>query len=319
MKQRLMTPDAEIDAIEEEWWNNHAHLVEAVWAMPPILREAARRHYLQKVRKFFLAGNSNRPAKIIEIGCGSGWVGQMIAEPDVFHIMGIDLSRSQIALAEESAAQAGLQHCCDYYCANLADFTAEKKEENPGVLIHAILHHLSWRELDSLLEQITVLGQGTKVFIYEPVYLTKPAKPMPALVRSQAARVAGIPLQQAQQAVSKHGEGYQADLAKAVQNMCEYSDRQGWVLSPKEVVFQESELISLLSKYFHIRRHYLCNHTTIPAAQAGALYDNPSLHRLLAEKTLPLARTIDTLLWETALIREITDFYVFLGFECEVK
>jgi hypothetical protein len=46
-------------------------------------------------------------AHVVELGCGSGWVGQSICGPEL-RITGTDFSASQIALARENAARKRL-------------------------------------------------------------------------------------------------------------------------------------------------------------------------------------------------------------------
>src|SRR5215207_10978184 len=188
MRLRSEAPDPEIDREEEAWWNEHAATIEAIWAMAAPVRRTIRGRYLDRTRKFFLDGTNARPARCLEVGCGSGWVGRMIAAPTTLELIGLDLATEQVRLAQENAKVDGLAGTTEYRCQNLADFTVRDAGSVQCVLIHSILHHLSWQEIRSVLKQLHALGKGTRIFIYEPAYLTDPLSPLPKTDEARAAQ-----------------------------------------------------------------------------------------------------------------------------------
>jgi SAM-dependent methyltransferase len=322
-RTRSILSDDETNKLEAEWWNKNAKVIEAIWAFPESIRLAVREHYLKKVKSFFLYNSKNTEAfKVIEIGCGSGWVGRIIAEPTVLNIVGLDLSEQQIQIANEEAIKANVSETCQYYYQNLADFVLSEKSRYDSVLIHAILHHLSWQEIHDIFKQITILESGTKIFIYEPVYLSKHYRSnnfLWRLLRKTIKIIFGFPYILGKIYTHIFNESYNKDLAKKIDDISKEASKNNWVLSPKEIVFEESELLETLRKYCTINNRYLCNYSSIRVAQIAAVYDNKELHKHFSQIVLPLSRCIDSFLFHSGLLACINDDYVFMGYECILK
>ena len=314
LRRRRQSPDPSEDILEEQWWDVHADVVDSIWAMPEPLRSAIRRPYLRKATDFFMADTRQRPVEILEVGCGSGWVGQLIAEPGKLHVTGIDLSQRQLEIADEQASRLGLQSCCRYERANLADYIVREQGRFHGVLLHAILHHLSWQEMDKVLAEIVRLGKGARVYIYEPVHLER-LPPAPTWLK----RCMWLPLRAAQKRAVHYGTVSEKEKIAALQAMCGESQNKNWVLSPKEIVFQEQEFLQWLAKRFKVQRNYLCNYVSVPVAQAACFHPEDQFWREMKNWFLPWAVTVDRLLDTTGLIRRLAEDYVFMGYECTVK
>lgn len=320
MRERSLSPDPAIDHEEEVWWNENADTVEAIWAMAEPVREAIRTPYLDRARHFFLAGQTQQPARLLEVGCGSGWVGRMIADREHLQIIGLDIASEQIRLANENAATAGLSEVCEYRCQNLADFAARDAQSVSCVLIHAILHHLSWQEIRSVLAQLKVLGSGTRIFIYEPVYLADPAAPMEETPRSRHARfMAGLPAQAMRIFQTIFRPARDQELLARVNTLVADAQRQGRILSPKEVVFREPEILGALEEIGKVTERYVCNYTTLPMAQFATSIKNKALQRLFCATVLPLAAYVDRWLFDSRAIPLVTRDYVFMGYHCVVS
>lgn len=190
------------------------------------------------------------------------------------------------------------------------------------MLIHSILHHLSWQEIHTILSQITSLGRGTRVFVYEPVYLERKSSSSALydrIRRRLAFHMVNLPIKLSQFVARGQETYYNQNLADRVQSMCEHSRQNRWVLSPKEVVFQETELLAALDQYFDVSDRDLCNHTSVAVGQVAAMYDNPDLHRRFCRTVLPLSRWIDRLLFEMGATAHVAESYVFMGYQCVVK
>lgn len=54
MQARLLSPDPLLDELEENWWNQNAETIEAIWAQPELVRQGVRQHYIKRAKKFFL-------------------------------------------------------------------------------------------------------------------------------------------------------------------------------------------------------------------------------------------------------------------------
>ncbi len=322
-RTRSILSDEETNKLEAEWWDKNAKVIEAIWTFPESIRLAVREHYLKKVKSFFLCDSKSTEAlKVIEIGCGSGWVGRIIAEPTVISIVGLDLSEQQIQIANEEAIKANVSETCQYYCQNLADFVLSEESRYNSVLIHAILHHLSWQEIHTIFNQITMLESGTKIFIYEPVYLSKQYRSNSFLwriLRKSIKIIFGFPYILGKIYTRIFNESYNKNLANKLDYIATEASKNNWVLSPKEIVFEELELLETLKKYCTINNRYLCNYSSIRIGQIAAMYDNKELHKHFSQIVLPLSRYIDNFLFHSGLLEWINDDYVFMGYECILK
>jgi SAM-dependent methyltransferase len=322
-RTRNIIANEETNQLEAEWWDKNAQVIEAIWTLPESIRLAVREHYLKKAKSFFLCGSKKTETlKVIEIGCGSGWVGRMIAEPNIINIVGLDLSEQQIQMANQEAIKADLSEICQYYCQNLADFVVSENPNYNSVLIHAILHHLSWQEIHSIFKQITVLGSGTKIFIYEPVYLSKYYRNNSLIwriLRKTVKVLFGFPYSLGRFCACRFEKSYNENLTKDLNCIVEEASKNNWVLSPKEIVFEESELLDFLEKYCRIEDRYLCNYNSIRVGQIAAMYDSKELHQQFSQIVLPLTRHIDNFLFASGLFSCINNDYVFMGYECVLK
>lgn len=321
MKKRQQIADPVIDQLEAAWWDRNAETIEAVWAQPESIRLGVRSHYIKRAKEFFLE-SSRRPLRLLEIGCGSGWVGRMIADLNTIKVVGIDLSERQIELARLNAVKAGIDSICEYRCQNLSDLVMSKDYDVACVLIHAILHHLSWQEIHAVLEQVASLGSETRIFVYEPVCLetaNSSSKLHQRFCQKLIGRTANLPAMLGRTILRGKEQYYNKHLAEQLQFICEEAKKNDWVVSPKEVVFRESELLEVLSQYFHIRERYLCNHTSMAVSQLAAMYNSSNLYNIFGKLILPFSRWIDHLLFETSVLPQVAGGYVFMGYECIVK
>ena len=321
MKERAQAPDPDLDHEEESWWNEQAEVVEAIWAMQEPVRRAIRMPYLERAGRFFLDGAKQLPITVLEVGCGSGWVGRLIADRDRLRILGLDIAAEQIRMAKENAAHAGLSDTCEYRCQNLADFTVNDAQAVSCVFIHAILHHLSWQEIRSVLAQLQALGSGTRIFVYEPVHLTEPeGGRLPESFAARRARFLAT-LPHRARAIFERIFRPRRDIAlvKKVEHLSREAQRKGRVLSPKEVVFREPEILGVLGEIGEVTERYLCNYTTMPIAQYATTLLNPSLQRLFTATVVPLSAWVDRTLFSGGQIPVVTREYVFMGYHCVVR
>lgn len=320
MRLRSEAPDREIDHEEEAWWNEHAATIEAIWAMAAPVRRTIRGPYLNRARRFFLEGTKIRPVRCLEVGCGSGWVGRMMASPGKLELIGLDLAAEQIRLAQENARTDRLAEATEYRCQNLAEFTVRDAGSVQCVLIHAILHHLSWQEIRSVLSQLQALGKGTRIFIYEPAYLADPLSPLPQTPAAASARdLAGRSKRETDRFQRLLRPARDRALVKRVEALAAEAHRQDRILSPKEVVFPEAELIGALEEIGEVAGRRLCNFTSLPAAQYATTIRNGFLQRLFCATVLRRAVSLDAELFARDLIPLVTREYVFMGYECVVR
>jgi hypothetical protein len=95
--------------------------------------------------------------------------------------------------------------------------------------------------------------------------------------------------------------------------------RQGRILSPKEVVFREPELLGALGAIGEVTERYLCNFTSIPVSQIATTFTSSLLQRLFCATVLKRAQRVDQVLFERNLFPLITRQYAFMGYHCVIR
>ena len=148
-EKRIKSNDAELDRKEMEWWDANAEIIEKIWALNFDFQKLIRLPYLKKAKHFFITNSANKPLNILEVGCGTGWVGRMIADENL-HITGTDFSEAQLKIAKEEAKRFNKEDFCKY---QLASSTIVSKDLD-GIILHAILHHFTEEELMTFFNEL---------------------------------------------------------------------------------------------------------------------------------------------------------------------
>lgn len=103
------------------------------------------------------------PGRIVEFGCGTGWLGQLFAQRG-YEVLGIDISPDAIALAEQLRLEKGLGNV-RYQLADYEEFRAEVPADY--VLFHDALHHAESEDA-ALRAAHEALVPGGMVICIEP-------------------------------------------------------------------------------------------------------------------------------------------------------
>jgi SAM-dependent methyltransferase len=300
-RDRLATSSATLDELEERWWNEHAALIERLWALPEDVRILLRQDFAKRARAFFGRG------RVLELACGTGWPGRMIAG-DGLRIVGIDLSREQIELARAEAGRAGLADVCEYRQGDISELPDGSFD---GALVHAGLHHLADDEVEGFLDRLATFRPGFKVLLYEPVYPIRARLPWP--VRAAGRATAELLVRLAMPRVPA-GEFDHAAAAR-LDEVIRASTEAGWFFSPKEVPFNETWLLNALRSRLTLVRAYPCHFRSIEVAQRIALITDPKRRRHAVARNLRSALLIDRLLLASRVFRFDETRYVFYAYE----
>ncbi len=246
--ERLQSVDPLTNKLEHEWWERNAALVSRFWEMDTSISDVLRRRYLHAIKRFFLEGRSE--VKVLELGCGSGWVGQSIAGGNV-KIVGTDFSESQIEMARSRAVRQGIAHTTSYHVMSSGEWPAEAQECG-AVLIHSFLHHLDWNEINKLLDELKMrVAPGTRIAFFEPAFYE-------ASTKVSRSRVSESILRLAERMVSKVNSdmsaGAQLDFESRDRflKLFEDAEANGWYLSPKEVPFGQEKFTAVLQERFDV-------------------------------------------------------------------
>lgn len=242
---------AEIEKKELEWWQEYAGFEERfAWVQTPEMQRILRGRYVREIVKIAGAGG-----RILELGCGAGWLCLKLAEAGSKEVHGIDFSPAQIDISRERARSAGLEDRVHFEC---ADGTQDSGSSTlyDCVVVHAFLHHLNRSEISRTLASVPrFLKPGGAFIVFEPVLQKgNPGDRYPLRLR-------------AQNALSKLAKPGKASLARRMsaeeKHYRESYARRTWGVpphgpSPKEMGFAPGELENYLSADFVIERQSAC-------------------------------------------------------------
>lgn len=284
--QRALRADEVTNALEHDWWNENAATIARVWEMEPEVSRAVRGAYLEKAKAFFLQGRDE--ARVLELGCGSGWVGQSIAGPRL-RIIGTDFSEAQVALARRRAEANGLQQYCSYRVASAAHWPDEARTADCA-LVHAFLHHLDESELAGVLRDLrTRLRPGARIWFYEPAFLPSPALEGAARTVARAFHACSAAFRLVSRALGLRDQ----DTAEKFERLTQRADANGWYLSPKEVPFDHGSFTANLQRHFAVRDSYWATIYLVGWAFETNLLRHRFARQLACATFLPLAAAGD--------------------------
>ena len=301
---RIQTSSPALDQEEVEWWNAHADLIERIWGLSDALCREVRGGYLAEIRALFQKITGKKKLHLLEIACGSGWPGRLLADPDT-RVTGLDFSEKQIQLAREKAAASGAMHC-DYRCADVSEIPALLAGgEFDGSFIHCGIHHLSGDELRAAARSLSAAPRGTPVILVEPVYHDRRnffggflARILDAAYRALQSRLT---------------PGFAPDhtIAADTQALLEKADRASWFLSPKEMPFTLAELETVFGGFFTIGDVGIVTHYTLRLGQFLTTLDDTKAADAIGAKWLPRLNGLDRCLIRTGLAAQLTGQYFF--------
>jgi SAM-dependent methyltransferase len=245
-------------------------------------------NYLSKMKNFFVKDAALLPVKILEIGCGSGWVCRLVADEN-FLVTGTDFSEEQLAIANTMTKQFNKENYCTY---ELADASSFQKDVD-GVVIHALLHHLSVNELNVFFDQFAQLKKGTKIFVYEPLFFAKQDGKISfrdKLINFFVRATRSLSFRMARMSGRKDEV-----LVKAMDKINQDAENNGWYISPKEIPFYPDELENYFLPLCTLQKRYIVNKTDLDIAQ-NLVQNNIEKPGFVFSKILiPLAQWLDRL------------------------
>jgi SAM-dependent methyltransferase len=309
--ERIIHPSEAGNQLEKEWWNKHAATIEKIWAQNIYFQKKVRLPYLKKAKAFFLK-DAPRPYTVHEIGCGSGWVGRLIADENL-RIIGTDFSDSQIEIAKKNALVEGKTNYVRYIVSDENTFI-----ESDGLLIHAFLHHLSKDELEAFFKIFEKYKPGTKIFIYEPVFY-KPKEGAPSFGDKMVNKINAI-IRWGSIRLAEMTGNKDEDLDDDIKRINYQAKSNDWYISPKEIPFFEGELESYLTRYCTIEKKYIVNKTDYDISQALTLNGFQKPNFLYSKILMPLTGLLDRVSFKGRFEHFLYKHqHLFTCFECVKK
>ena len=312
-EERIKVSDPILDKQEMDWWDTNASIIENIWALNLDLQKIIRLPYLKKMKQFFTSSAKHLPVKILEIGCGSGWVCRLVADEN-FHVIGTDFSAGQLEIASSKAKFYHKEKFCKY---ELSDASAFPKDID-GVIIHALLHHLSVEELNFFFKQLAKIPSSTKVFIYEPVFI-KQQQALPSFRDKVLNRII-TNLKKFSIDRAKAIGSPDNDLNNALEKIYKDAEEYGWYISPKEIPFYQDELTDYLAPHFNTKNVYIVNKSDLEVSQALILNKIEKPDFVFSKILIPLLLWFDKLAFQGNFTFYISPLaHQFVCFELERK
>src|SRR5882724_5221713 len=117
---------------ELEWWNQFADVMAEQWMLTPEMNAMIRTDYEKDYAEYLF-----RPGgRFLEIGCGTGWIGQKFAARGM-RVDGLDFSDGQLDIARRLAAQKGLDDVAYFRRDLVNEPLAGRFEQYDAVLVNA--------------------------------------------------------------------------------------------------------------------------------------------------------------------------------------
>jgi SAM-dependent methyltransferase len=306
--RRPETSSPALDAAERAWWSEFADVEERFcWAQTPRVQRVLRGHYVDDIKKI-----ARRHPRIIEFGCGSGWLSLQLAQFARADVTGLDWSPEQLEHARNNAKSAGHAGRLRYIEGNIDPASLEGRFDL--AIMHGFLHHLSRSEIREATTQAhRVLAPTGRLVAVEPVQYP-PGRETPKaqwLIHRQQ-WLAGLQGRGRRFRWRRYSEAEQAARGKI--------NRRGAGVppfgpSPKELPFDPDELPGLLRPLFEVERRQRCLSMSHLVAQEYLLLglSHPWLASLILWPVLQWARHLDRRL--TALEPPPANIWVFEMFE----
>jgi SAM-dependent methyltransferase len=317
--ERIVESTRLMDDAENKWWNKAGPIIEEAWVMQEEPCIAYRELTIKSAVAFFL--KDKKKVKVLDLGCGSGWMGRMMAGESLEYL-GMDFSSTQISIANAKLKECPNKEFIKYYC--LEDIRKVPELSSiDGVVINAFLHHLSWNELHELFRTLCeLMPSGCKIFIVEPIY---PDGNNIEQTQEEVIDINTILLEEARSFLEKLKKKlvdqgiYDLKAEHELILLIEESARNGFFLSPKEVPFKISDFLNFLGKYAQIERYFHCGVCDLELAQLLTRVKSEKIRTYLINTLFPYIRSIDDVLIGNGVFNSNPDTYLFTAFECVLK
>lgn len=291
------------------WWCEYGDVEEEYcWVQTEQIQQLLRGPYLRRMVRAIPQGS-----RVLEIGCGSGWLSLLLARYGASRVHGVDLSLQQIQRARAAAAASAFRDRVSFSRGTLAvaDHLPDTELGRFDCLVaHGVLHHLSDDEIQELLSSFAErwATSDARIFIVEPVQY-RPAGAPRTRLDAWVDRLIHLP-----RAGSRLGFRQFSPVETALITRI---DTRGD--SPKEAPFRPGELEALLAPHLQIlRKTPVLNFSYLGAKNALLMgLSHPRRARLLLLPYLLLLALVERLILR--LPPGATWLPLFELFECRLR
>jgi SAM-dependent methyltransferase len=248
---RPNTVSEELEESERLWWQRFAEVEDRFcWVQTPEIQKTLRGHYLRKILE-----HSRGSGRILELGCGTGWMCLLLAKMGAKDVVGVDFAESQITLANKEAARLELEKSVVFHC---VDGTKDHLDlgKFDVVIAHGFLHHLTADEIRSTVASVPSMLTTNGVFIvFEPSRDVAPPSNEGGQWHRRLIWLRDLAKRGKRWGLRKYSD-------KEISFRETISARQIGVYphgpSPKEMPFEKGELLGFLEAHFLIKEVFTC-------------------------------------------------------------
>jgi 2-polyprenyl-3-methyl-5-hydroxy-6-metoxy-1,4-benzoquinol methylase len=304
---RYASTSPELDDAEQRWWRENGDLEEKFcWVQTPRIQRFIRGSYLQVVTDLVRPGS-----KVLELGCGTGWLTILLAQLGVAQIVGRDFSMAQIERAKRAALDAGVEACVRFEVAGPE--ALEGDERFDVIVMHAFLHHLSSGEIADVLRRAWQgLTSDGRLVVVEPIHYPDGPEGEPSSLRF-ARRLENLPRVMHARGLRQESEA-ETNVRQRLAHR--HVGEPPFGPSPKETAFAPSEVLDHLESQFEVvdRRPCLCMSHLVAQELLIARLSQPRLWSALEPAVLAAARFADrSFLKHGPMPRTVWVFEAFVG------
>jgi SAM-dependent methyltransferase len=286
---RLEISTPELDAAELDWWKKFSEIEEHFcWVQTPAIQQFLRGDYLRHI-----VGLVPPNGRILELGCGTGWLVIILAKLKANRVVGVDFSDKQIEQARRRAVEAKVTDRVSFRVADVFSMRGSS-EVFDVIIVHGLLHHLTMIEIRRALATAhTLLCKNGRMVIWEPVHY--PLLELPPKAQRLLRFLRWL------QNIPVRGQRWKLRRFSAEERRVRELIAEREVVtppfgpSPKEMPFSPGELPTLIAPYFHIKERRRCLAVSHLIAQETLLMEvsHPFLARLVRWPLLIAARQIE--------------------------
>lgn len=239
---RLVRPFSDIEADEINWWQRNAGIEDKFcWVQPVKYSKILRGDYVE-----YLKNRLHKNSRILELGCGTGWLLFLLFDAGFSNLKGIDFSKEQIRIAEERKAKISIRKnsLLEFFVGGF-ELLEGSIEKYDVIICHGFLHHLSEEEIRTILnESKKYLNENGLLLIWEPFIYSR--KPNQLYKQVETLRSFFTKTRKLGRIFSRE----ETEIRNLIANRHEGSGKRG--PSPKEKPFEKNELFELVDSSWHI-------------------------------------------------------------------
>jgi SAM-dependent methyltransferase len=283
---RYASTSPELDDAEQRWWREYGDLEEEFcWVQTPRVQRFIRGPYLRVVTDLVNPGS-----KVLELGCGTGWLTILLAQLGVSFVVGRDFSPAQIDRAKRAARDAGVDARVRFEVAGPGSLHGDECFD--VIVMHAFLHHLSSDEIaETLLTASHGLAPHGRLVVVEPMHYPEGPAQEPLSLQI-GRRLESLPTLLHRRGLRREGDA-EANVRRRLAHR--HVGAPPFGPSPKEAAFAPTELLALLESHFEVidRRRCLCMSHLVAQELLIAKLSQPRLWSALGPPAVAAARLAD--------------------------